>query len=259
MNEELARNLTYTLALICVVIEIFEIYRSRVKIEQLWPWNILKLEFDAFSSRFLSLLFEQFGFARFLMIYLVLVAFTALFQTSLLWIVVCIFHLLLTLRFRGRWNGGSDAMVFQVLFSCVLLSIFKNHSSLKFFGFYYLALNLVISYFIAGLSKITQKNWRNGESLKRYFLLTDYPIPMSMKLLVNRPQRLAYLAWSLMVFELTFAFSVFNFAMALFAVFLGIGFHFANFLTFGLNRFFWAWIATYPSILFISSKLANNL
>lgn len=69
----------------------------------------------------------------------------------------------------------------------------------------------------------------------------------------SRMDRLAkILSWAVMLWEVSFPLSLIHPAVC--AVYLGLGviFHLSNFYLFGLNRFVWAWIATYPAIVYCS-------
>ena len=58
-----------------------------------------------------------------------------------------------------------------------------------------------------------------------------------------------------MIFELIFPLSFLNSAALILALFIAALFHLANACVFGLNRFFWTWLAAYPSILWLQHRL----
>ena len=61
-----------------------------------------------------------------------------------------------------------------------------------------------------------------------------------------------------MVFELLFPLSFLNPSLLIVALILAAGFHVANACLFGLNRFVWFWIASYPSILWLQGRVLGG-
>jgi hypothetical protein len=140
-----------------------------------------------------------------------------------------IWFLLLTtiytaMRFGGTLNGGSDYMTVVVL-----------SSKLVPWGEVYLAVQLTLSYFVAGLVKVRQKEWRDGSALTT---LTGLP---------------AWMARPVLLWECTFPVVWLNHNLCLIYLAIGLVFHLVNARVLGLNRFFWIWLAAYPSLLGIQS------
>lgn len=127
-------------------------------------------------------------------------------------------------RFGGTLNGGSDYMTVVALSSLLVP-----------WGRLYLAVQLTLSYFVAGLVKLRQPDWRNGSALTR---LTGLP---------------SGLAWPLLLWECTFPLAWCNHSLCLAYLAVGAVFHLVNSKILGLNRFFWIWLAAYPSLLGIQS------
>lgn len=141
----------------------------------------------------------------------------------LVWLLLLI-TILTAVRFGGTLNGGSDYMTVVALSSLLVP-----------WGQTYLAVQLTLSYFVAGLVKLRQPDWRNGKALTRLTGLS------------------ALLAWPVLLWECTFPLAWLNHTLCLAYLGIGVVFHLANAKLLGLNRFFWIWLAAYPSLLGIQS------
>ena len=58
-----------------------------------------------------------------------------------------------------------------------------------------------------------------------------------------------------MLFELLFPLSLLTASSLYVALVIAASFHLANACLFGLNRFFWIWIAAYPSLLWLQQRV----
>jgi hypothetical protein len=157
-------------------------------------------------------------------------------------------------RFQGPYNGGSDRMGLLVLF-CLLLSHVAPDQTWKDLAFGYLALQLMLSYLIAGGVKIVNPDWRSGRALRDVFLFSAYPVSENLRRLADRPRLLLAVSWAVMVFELAFPATLLHPTALIAGLTLAALFHLANAVLFGLNRFFWIWLAAYPSILWFQQRL----
>ncbi len=171
------------------------------------------------------------------------------------WVVLLLFLLSLTIlyHFQGPYNGGSDRMGLLIL-CCLCLVHLAPSVYWQEIAFGYLAIQLVLSYFISGWVKIVNPEWRSGQALKDVFQFSAYPVSESLRGWAKSPQILFYVSWAVILFELIFPFALFS-STAL-AIALGIAalFHFSNACFFGLNRFFWVWISAYPALLWFQLR-----
>jgi len=153
-------------------------------------------------------------------------------------------------RFLGAFNGGSDAMTL-VCFTGLCLGAVKPE-----WGLYWVGVQSVLSYFLSGMRKAFNPSWWNGRAL-RVFLDSSVARASGVESWLNRDSQIfRWTSAGVVIFQVGFPVWVFFPEGVNLALILGAGFHFANFLFFGLNRFFWIWIASYPAILFLS-KLAQ--
>ncbi len=180
-------------------------------------------------------------------------------STALPTLAFAIVHLALLLtsmhlvaRLRGPLCGGSDAMFFQVQLGLLLASLHSLHPLLPRLGLGWIAAQSVLSYFLAGWVKLRNPSWRNGTALCSLLQSEGpYVIWQPARALGRSPATCAVASWLLIGFEMLFPLVLVLPAPAA-AVLLAVGFsfHLGNALLLGLNRFVWAWVATYPALLY---------
>jgi hypothetical protein len=73
--------------------------------------------------------------------------------------------LLISLRWLGTFNGGSDYMTFLILYSIAIGRIFENNERVLKGALLYIAVQTCLSYFVAGFVKIKRADWRSGRAL----------------------------------------------------------------------------------------------
>ena len=187
---------------------------------------------------------------RLLLAVLLVIGFHTIWVASLLLVL----GLIILLRFQGPYNGGADRMGLLIL-CCLCLAHFSPAPRWQEIAFGYLALQLILSYFISGWVKIVNRDWRSGRALSDVFQFSAYPVSERLRLWVNYPHLLFFMSWAVMTFELLFAFSLLSSVSLGIALIIATIFHFVNACLFGLNRFFWIWISAYPSILWFQHRI----
>ncbi|MEO0990026.1 MAG: HTTM domain-containing protein [Pseudomonadota bacterium] len=158
------------------------------------------------------------------------------------------------IRFDGPYNGGSDRMALLML-ACLAAARLWPTMAGQELAFAYLALQLMLSYLIAGWVKIVNPEWRSGRALRDVFQFSVYPVSKDLRRLAEWPRLMFAASWMVMLFELAFPLSLLNPLALAMALGLAAMFHLSNALFLGLNRFFWTWIAAFPSILWLQQRL----
>ena len=157
-------------------------------------------------------------------------------------------------RYQGPYNGGSDRMGYLILV-CLCLSRWAPSLKWQEIAFGYIALQLTLSYVIAGWVKIVNSDWRSGVALTDVFRFSVYPVSESLRAVHARPKLLLIASWAVMLLELLFPFALVNRYALYVTLTLTALFHLANACCFGLNRFVWVWLAAYPSLLWFQQRL----
>jgi hypothetical protein len=176
------------------------------------------------------------------------------FQTPWVCLALVIQALFTLRRFQGPYNGGADRMGLLVL-CCLTLAHFMPSERWQEVAFGYLALQVILSYFIAGAVKIMNPQWRQGRALEDVFHFSAYPVSEALRGLAQHPRLLWPASWTVMGFELLFPLSLLTQTTLMIGLAIAAAFHLANVFLFGLNRFFWIWLAAYPSLIWLQGRL----
>lgn len=180
------------------------------------------------------------------------------FYSTLIIFLLFLVALVILHRFQGPYNGGADRMSLLIL-SCLCLAHATSIEFVKEVAIGYLAIQLVLSYFISGLVKVVNPDWRSGRALKDVFQFSAYPASESFRHLSNYPVLLFIVSWGVMVFELAFPISLMSQSFLVLALVIAASFHLSNAFFLGLNRFFWIWITAYPSIIWFQQRIFSSI
>jgi len=251
------QELTEKLAAFICLLQYIEILLLRAQWCEtgVWRWSILRREFAALPSplvRLADLLLGDRGFLA-LLVLGIMASLTIFFQASALNIAVILtVSLLISLRWRGSFNGGSDSMLLIILMALVVCHAFGGYDSIRRAALCYVGVQSVLSYFLAGLAKLRSTDWRSGRGLAAFISSSIYKPPPFVEFFLTSRLLSRIVAWFVIGFELSFFVAPLLLAQLKFFLFFGLIFHFCIFFTFGLNRFFFTWIATYPALYFLA-------
>ncbi len=164
----------------------------------------------------------------------------------------------LLVRYDGPYNGGSDRMSLLVLICLTGAHLAPTHYWQQV-AFAYLAAQLVLSYALSGGVKIVNADWRSGAALQDVFLFSAYPVSDAHRGWARQPGPLWAASWAVILFELAFPLALLTQTTLVLGLTIAALFHLANAYLFGLNRFVWAWLAAYPSILWLQAQIIAPL
>lgn len=167
-------------------------------------------------------------------------------------LVACV---LVSLRFRGTYNGGSDYMTVVVLLSLTIARL-GDGATARAIGLGYAAAQLVSSYFASGVAKLMQPAWRRGDVLVDLLRAPQYAAPAWLVALLGRQPRLGHAAaLGVLTLECAFPLALLDGRAALILGTAALVFHVINALVLGLNRFLWAWLAAFPALLYWAGRV----
>ena len=151
---------------------------------------------------------------------------------------------------------GSDQMSLITFVGVAIYKLFPGDVHIAQASLWFIAIQGCLSYFVAGIAKVFSPVWRSGEAVRRILSTRTYGSSVAANLVSGRHAICVVLSWLLMLFECSFplALAFGKTGFAIFAV-LGILFHITNAVIMGLNTFVWAFVATYPAILFCAISL----
>jgi len=173
-----------------------------------------------------------------------------------LWLALLLFagQLLLLVRWRGSFNGGSDFMTLITvtgLLMAQLVGLAADADTGWSVALAYIGLQTVSSYFVSGWVKLKRPEWRNGQAMT-VFLNSGLYGPLAPHSVWRRPWVAQGCSWAFILWEGLFPLALFNPAWVTGFVAVALCFHFLVFWFFGLNRFFWAWAVNLSSVFFLS-------
>ena len=151
-------------------------------------------------------------------------------------------------------NDGADQMAL-VVFTSVLVGWLTIGTRVAVVAVCYAALQLLLSYSVAGLAKLSSRTWRDGTAVPAILNTAGLGSPALARLL--RPHRtLAWaLCWSVIAFEcLVPAWLLMGTRGVYIVIALGCMFHAGVAVTLGLNTFFWSFDAAYPALIVLGER-----
>jgi hypothetical protein len=161
------------------------------------------------------------------------------------------------IRWRGAFNGGSDFMTLVVITGLLIAQVascFTDTEMAWRAGFWYITIQSMTSYFMSGSVKLLQREWRNGSAMT-IFLNAAIHGPLPSGHWLRKPWLATLGSWAFIVWECAAPLALLDARLALIFCMIAAVFHFLVFWFFGLNRFFWAWVATFPAIVWCSGQI----
>lgn len=214
-----------------------------------WQWDIVKHSYSRLQQLLLNPFLKDSSFFS-VQILSALSSVLLLYTNNYFFLpILCSTTLLTWCRFRGAFNGGSDYVTGMLLLVLTMAFFFPHYQ--KYF-LSYLAVQIIASYFVAGISKLRSPTWRSGEALSWVLSTSNYPIPKQLRFYDFSKSQLQCLSFALIGFELMSPIVFFSPTAAKVYLLLALVFHFITFMVLGLNRFVFAWLATYPIVLWFS-------
>lgn len=254
LSEHGALQLSARLLAGSLLVQAFELWNVRDACDDdgIWREETLREAFSALPAPVRWLVMAVLPSKRWeqlLQTQLLLALLTMLLGASLLLVPLAVGALLIGLRFRGSYNGGSDAMT---LLTVLCLTVATCVPALQLACLTYLAVQTALSYLLAGGAKLLQPSWRKGDALSRFAALERYTVPAWAQRMLARDGTSRALGAAVVAFECSFPLAFLGARASLLYLSVGVLFHVANAALFGLNRFLLAWLSAYPAVYFLS-------
>ncbi len=254
------RFLSWTewLTALTIVLQTVELLavRSYFSDNGVWRWEVIRREFETapYPVRLLTDALCSYRFFLPLLVFRLLAATLVVFIPSWpLFAFLLLSQVIICVRWRGTFNGGSDYMTVILLSALLFASLFERQPTFCFAALCYVALQSFASYTVAGYAKLRSHCWRNGIALSLFLEESLYEAPTSFQALLRKSYIQKLLAWGVLAYECGFPLIFLHPIVCV--GFLGAGFlfHLLNAYLFGLNRFLLTWIATYPALYLCAS------
>ena len=184
------------------------------------------------------------------------------FQSNLLYGLYATIILLssLFLAYQIRYGkDGSNQISFIVLAGLAFTFLLPTSSPFQAVGLYFIAAQALLAYFAAGISKVSNAQWRQGSALQSILNTATYGHSTAAAVLRTRPWLGGFVGWSVIVVEIIFPVALVAPPGVLVPLlFAGVMLHLATAVLIGLDTFFWAFTATFPAIIFVNGVLLGT-
>jgi len=164
-------------------------------------------------------------------------------------------------RLRNTIGGdGSDQMHAIVLIILSISLLFPSPQIMQL-GLYVICAQAIISYVGAGVPKLLSVKWRKGLAVAQIMNTNAYGNAYLSALFHKMPRPFNYAVnWLVILFETLFFLVLLPHGPWCYALLLmAVLFHLYNVFVMGLNNFFWAFVMTYPAIIYTNLVLAQYL
>ncbi len=253
-------TLSITAGLIGIVLFIssfeFLFLGSQKKFNSVWSFENLKSELQLnlpLPNFLIRILFSNSSFNIMNAVMLMLTLFLLYKNSVVTVLAMFIMHLLICIRFRGTFNGGSDMMIVVILTGLIISLANPDWEKA---GVIYIAIHTLYSYFKAGLVKLRSSEWRNGTALPLLLSRSQIGFTKNFAEYLQDQKPIArMLSWAVILFEVSTVLLLIMPQLKLFYFCGAVLFHFTVYLGYGLNRFFWVWLAAWPATFFFLSTL----
>jgi len=162
------------------------------------------------------------------------------------------------LRNRLYEITASHRMSVLILSVLLLRSLVPNSLLVNQIALWFIALQVCLSYAVAGWFRIHNKRWREGSTLAISVRVHGIRSGDAARLLANYPTLGRILTWGVWAIECTFPLALVLPPPITYAYLAGgLAMHLANAYFFGFNKFVWCWPAAYPAVIYAASMLTN--
>lgn len=265
-NIEVVVTLTGIVLAIGLIISTLEliIFTNQLGNNGLYSWKIwreIKFRKKAYFKSKTTFLFETPGVIVIMIIriwLLIYFIFSLASGTGLkLWLVGLLYLSQLYYHFRlPVGKDGSDQMSTIVLTCLLLISLFPASKVIVASSILFIAYQSIISYLTAGIAKLISPTWRSGNIVFGIFNTKTYGSKFVVQVLKDKPKLVKFLNHSTFIFEVLIFVVLFTpEPYNLFLLVIPLTFHLLSAGIMGLNSFVFAFLATYPSIIYVSNGL----
>lgn len=161
------------------------------------------------------------------------------------------------MQVRQRYGyDGSDNISLVTFLVATVEKAFPGDRRAREACIRFIAFQACVAYVASGAIKLMSPVWRNGSAITGISRTRIYGDKRLYRLLRLHPAVPRTVAWGVILGELTFPLVlVAPRPVARGILGMGVLFHLANGRFMGLNRFFWAFTATYPAVAHVSRSL----
>jgi hypothetical protein len=153
-------------------------------------------------------------------------------------------------------SDGADQVSFMTLLTTLLAKAFPHDERAKRACLQMIAFQSCLSYSASGAIKLSSPTWRSGRAISGIFRTATFGDEWFYRVTKVHPMIPKVLAWSVILGETLFPLVLVAPKPAARGILGAMGtFHLANSRFMGLNRFPFAFTATYPAVAYVSKEL----
>ena len=263
------RSIVFLVSIQILISSSESLYDHRIYSNTQWlAWQYIRMSKPLFRKntvieKTLNFLFNYpsvlllFAFRLILALYLLFQVYTNTNPQLTVALILLITGLGFILSWRNTYsNNGADQLANIILIAVSISTLEGEGSVIKTLSIIFIACQSQLSYLTSGFFKFLEKDWRNGTSLKGIFSTEVFGHPLVKRIMDRRPLSYKIVSTAIIYGELTLGCSMFfpsRITLALLVA--GAIFHFLTAVIMGLNGFFWVFVATYPSVYFLSLRI----
>src|SRR5262245_25237631 len=168
---------------------------------------------------------------------------------------------LMMLKRRSSYGlDGADHMYTVVFLGLTVYWVMPEGSLASLAGLLYIGAQAVLAYLIAGIAKLRGPSWRDGSAIGGIMTTKIYGNRRAAALLKGRRGLGQLACWTVIAFEITFVAVLFvEPRMVWIMLAVGVAFHASTAVFMGLNSFFFAFLATYPAVVYLNEMIHRHV
>lgn len=162
---------------------------------------------------------------------------------------IVVISIMLTVR-TIYGHDGSDEMI-TLVYIAAAIAYGVNDNVARELSLWFLAGQASLAYLAAGVAKAASPIWRSGAALPGIMSTNSYGSPIIGAVLTRNTRLSLVGCWAVILGECCFPLTLLGvWPLTIMLLFWGASFHVIAAIFMRLNTFVWAFLATYPAILF---------
>lgn len=257
------------LAAVGLVLTSLQLQFSRVATSDvgLMPWPIIRLRFRRSRFRLVrwmgSLPFPESILYRVLLLHsttALWLLYTSLANHSLIAPLGCLVFLNITIAVRLPYGANQADSLLRIIVVAALLGESLPSSHGQEAALMFICGQSLLAYFSSGVWKLRHTGWYDGSYVRELFATRMFGTSYLAEILKRSPGISTSIGIGVVICEVCCPLIVVLPENAMIvALLLGVTFHFIAAIIMGLNTFLWAFLATYPAIVFCHALVHHQL
>ncbi|MEV0064224.1 hypothetical protein [Nocardia sp. NPDC050718] len=166
--------------------------------------------------------------------------------------VIAVTYILLGIRSRFGGDGADQMTV--IVFAALALAFGVGQARADEIVLWFLTAQACLAYFTAGVAKLAGPLWRSGAALPEVLATQSYGHPWAGRVLARHRGVAVAMCWSVIALECAFPLVLLGIPALTYALLIGGALlHLGTAFVMRLTTFFWAFVATYPAIIFCAT------